>query len=447
MYRELVLKRISPTKEEKENLRRIADEIIDKIKSYTDFEVKLLGSAARDTWLRYEKDLDIFIFFPKNFTKEDMEKYVEDIARKIFDSYEKKYAEHPYVRGNYKGYDIEIVPCYKISNPKEKASSVDRTPFHHEFVSRYIKGKEDDVRLLKQFLKNFNIYGAEESVRGFSGYLCELLIIKYESFENLLKNARNWKFGEIISFKYVDEKKVSEKFKGQPLIFIDPVDENRNVAAALSAENFYKFIFYSKMFFKEKDKIKFFFKERKKIDKTEAINKFKSRGTSLIGILIKRPDVVDEIVYSQSRKCLKLLRNYLERYDFKILLSEFFVSESNIMFLFELESDKLSKIKLHAGPLVNSKEEDKFLRKYSKNPYGEPFIIENRWYVFVERKYKSAEELFLNIFNKKDLKSLGIPSYIETSIKNHGFKILRNEDVFIDEFLEKIYEKLFPRIF
>ena len=446
MYRELVLKKISPTVEEKEELKRIANEVINEIKKYTDFDVKLLGSAARDTWLRYEKDLDVFIFFPKDYNKEDMERYVEEIARKIFGKYEKKYAEHPYVRGNYKGYDVEIVPCYKISDPKEKASSVDRTPFHHEFVSKYIKGKEEDVRLLKQFLKNLNLYGAEEKVRGFSGYLCELLIIKYGSFENALRNATKWKFGEIISFFYVDKSKVLEKFKGQPLIFIDPVDENRNVAAALSVENFYKFIFYAKEFFKSNDKLKFFFKHEEKIQKEYAIELFKKRGTSLIGILIKRPDVIDEIIYSQARKCLRVFRENIERNDFRILLSEFLVSNNNVLFMFELESDKLPRIKLHKGPIVGSKEEERFLRKYRGNIYGDPFIKEDRWYVFAERKYKDIYELINDMLSRKDLKSIGIPSYIEKSIKESGYKLLKNEEVFLDEFLDEIYKRLFPKI-
>lgn len=90
-----------------------------------------------------------------------------------------------------------------------------------------------------------NTYGANYKVSGFSGYLCELLILKYHSFEEVLKAA---------SYKWHKHYKIdlenygtSNKFK-DPLIAIDPVDKNRNVAAALSMQKFSEFIVASRNF-------------------------------------------------------------------------------------------------------------------------------------------------------------------------------------------------------
>ena len=100
----------------------------------------------------------------------------------MLDSYEIRYAEHPYVHGIVKGVEVDVVPCYRLKDASRIKSAVDRTPFHHEWLKDRIKGKENEVRLLKGFLKANGLYGAEYKVRGFSGYLCELLIMFYGSF-------------------------------------------------------------------------------------------------------------------------------------------------------------------------------------------------------------------------------------------------------------------------
>jgi tRNA nucleotidyltransferase (CCA-adding enzyme) len=44
-----------------------------------------------------------------------------------------------------------------------------------------------EVRLLKKFMKGTGVYGAEIKIGGFSGYLCELLILKYRSFAQTIE--------------------------------------------------------------------------------------------------------------------------------------------------------------------------------------------------------------------------------------------------------------------
>ena len=183
---------VEPTEDEKARLLEAADSAISEIKKETDkidgrIKPALLGSASRDTWLREEKDLDIFLIFPLEYEKKQLEEIVTGIGNKVLKDVTKRYAEHPYVRGKYEDFDIEIVPCYGVDSPQNLKSAVDRTPFHAAFVGEHVRGKENEVRLLKQFLKGIGCYGAEARVEGFSGYLCELLVIKYGSFEEVLK--------------------------------------------------------------------------------------------------------------------------------------------------------------------------------------------------------------------------------------------------------------------
>ena len=51
----------------------------------------------------------------------------------------------------------------------------------------------DEVRVLKKFMKGIDTYGAEIKVGGFSGMLCETLILNYGSFEDTIKSASDWK--------------------------------------------------------------------------------------------------------------------------------------------------------------------------------------------------------------------------------------------------------------
>lgn len=81
-------------------------------------------------------------------------------------------------------------------------------------------------------------YGSEFKVGGFAGYLCELLILHYGTFEETLKAAINWKFGHKID---IEGYGTADKFK-DPLIVIDPTDEKRNVGAALRLDRMAEFI-------------------------------------------------------------------------------------------------------------------------------------------------------------------------------------------------------------
>ena len=81
-------------------------------------------------------------------------------------------------------------------------------------------------------------YGSEFKVGGFAGYLCELLIIKYGTFEECLKKASMWKFGHVIDLKNYN----TSNLFNDPLIVIDPTDMNRNVGAALRLDKMAEFI-------------------------------------------------------------------------------------------------------------------------------------------------------------------------------------------------------------
>ncbi len=344
------LSEIRPTKKEREDDLKLAKSIVRRIKRLGR-EAMLVGSLAKDTNLRGDADLDIFILFPKRMKRENLEKEGLDIGTKVCGAYgakpEKHYAEHPYIHSKIEGHAIDIVPCYKLKKGDRIISAVDRTPLHTEYVLRNLKNP-NDVRKLKKFMKLVGVYGANIETNGFSGYLCELLVLKYGSFKNALKAAANWHEGTRIEM--VESK---AKFK-EPLTVIDPTDARRNVAAAVSEENYCTFITLARAY----------------IEKGHMPVKRKllpGRG-KLFAVEWKIGDENEEIIWSQLQRFEKKVRKALVRREFGVIDSWVWTDCcSKAQLLVELEVWELPAVNDWPGPCVYDRvHAGKFIEKYGK---------------------------------------------------------------------------------
>ncbi|MEL9999221.1 MAG: CCA tRNA nucleotidyltransferase [Thermoplasmata archaeon] len=388
-----VLERIKPTEEEQKFLLENAEDIISKIKLNligVDADPILVGSLAKGTNLK-DTDVDIFIRFSTKYDRSYIEEKTIEIGKKILESTEINFAEHPYIKGKYRNILFEIVPCYRIEDSKRKITSVDRTPFHTEFVIRNLKEwQKDEVRLLKQFLKGLGIYGAEAKIDGFSGYLTELLIIKYGKFLNVLKNVIKWKKTTFISLNGE-----GTQFNS-PLTFIDPTDPKRNVASAVSMKNYAIFIFSSREFLKN-PKINFFFpNEYPEFD----VEKIKSRGVGILHIKVTKPNVVDDILYTQIKKFSKLLEENLN--DFGLTKIHFYVDDF-VHLIIEAYHLDLPALEMHEGPPVWNKNSENFIKKWKGKAFNGPYIIDGKFYADIERKYKTIEDAIRKIISSASI--------------------------------------------
>ena len=160
-----VLKKIRPDKNESKKIEALSQNLIDKVNAIngSSFEPLIVGSVAKGTNLK-SADIDLFIKFD---TELDLKENGLNIARKILPEGKELYAQHPYLRGEIEGIGVDVVPCYSITDSSKPISAVDRTPFHTQWVNENISGKEDDVRLSKQFLKGAGAYGANAAIGGF----------------------------------------------------------------------------------------------------------------------------------------------------------------------------------------------------------------------------------------------------------------------------------------
>lgn len=433
-----VLNEITPTKEEQEKETKIIEKIFSEIKKFK-LEPILVGSLAKKTDLRSEKDIDIFIKFHKDVPRKELEQKAIEIGKKIFKKlkvrYEIDYAEHPYVIGSYKGYRVELVPCYDVLKPQ---SAVDRTPLHTSYIKEKVANNEilrNEIRLLKKFMKGINVYGAEAKIQGFSGYLTELLILYYGSFEKTLRNVANWKEQEVIDIEHhwKNSKDLKYFFSGATLIVVDPVDKDRNVAAAISKQKLSEFVFAARNFLQNPKKEFFFPKEKKPLKKEKILNIIRARGTKVAMLLFKHKRINPNVLYSQLRKTKKFIEKNLSENEFKIFRAYEWSDEKNSSCLiFEFSVWKLPNVEHHLGPKIfsNEKDQEKFLKKY-KNAYieGDRFVVDK------ERKFSNAIKLLDEICKKKDgfgkdLKNSKVKIFEDKKIlsfKNRGFFIFLSE--------------------
>ena len=440
--KEKVLEKITPSKNEIKKEKEVAEKIIKKINKYKGKHIQALlaGSLSRNTHLKGDKDIDIFILFDKKLDRKEFVKEGLKIAKKISGkNWEIDYGEHPYVKTEIEGHKIELIPSYKIASTKEMLSSVDRTPFHTNFIQEKIKEKQrNEVRLMKKFLKGINCYGAELKVQGFSGYLTELIILKYSTFENALKKASNWKQGKVLSLtekqpfleKKIGQKKwekeLSKKFNA-PLVFLDPTDDRRNVSAAVSKETFEKFRKKAKEFGK-KPLITFFYPKPVKIlSKTEFKKKISKRN--LVVITAPYEKIHEDVTFGQLRNFLNKLEKELKKNDFTFLKGKFWSDEKKSMLLLvEVKERVLEKEKMVKGPPVKMTEHaKKFKEKHGRKAKK----IGKHYHAKVKRPHVKAETVVREFIKKQ----------IKVNPKKFLVKRLKKKHiVYQGKSLEKIYK-------
>lgn len=462
-----ILNEIQPTTKEKEQIHTLSNNLIKYLnrilkEQNINAEALLVGSVAKNTFLRGKSDIDIFINFPLSTPMDQLKELGLKLGYQCSEEFngkaEEHYASHPYLTSCIDGYDIDFVPCYKIKSAKQLKSAVDRTLLHTKYITYHLKEEQkSEVLLLKKFMSEIKTYGSEFKVGGFAGYLCELLILKYGTFEKLLENAQNWNYGIIID---LEDYGTGKNFN-DPLITIDPTDENRNVGAALRLEKMVDFIIASRNFLDEtnNDKKSDYFKplnKKQKISTSEILKKFKDRETHTLLLKFEIPEIPPDSLHPQLNKTMESITEKLETKDFSIFKSDYWTDENKLaIFIFELNVYKQSKYIIHEGPKIWSKKScDNF-----KNYRGDKlYSIDDLLVLTKERKFKTPEsyinyiltnENIHNIKIGKNLKDLIIATYdldlIENFLSNKNFENYSFKKDFLNFLDDFIYPKQYVK--
>lgn len=361
------------------------------------------GSYAKGTWLAGAgEDIDIFIKFENGVPPDRL----EDIARKVGFAALKdhepyvKYSDHPYVEAVIGPTKVNLVPMYVVGKGEWK-SSADRSQFHTEFMKKALtEEKRTEVRLLKTFLKCGDMYGAEIEVQGFSGYLAEVLICEYGSFDSVMKAMAKVQPGQVIG-------KASKEFD-TPITITDPIDPNRNLMAAVSDENLGRFILACREYCK-KPSAGFF--EKRQMRPNEAL--IENMVTVNFGVRFRSPD----ILWGQLKRASAMIAKQLESEGFTVIRHGAGTDEkSEAALVFLLESITIPEYRVDTGPeFFIDEAAGRFIEKNSKT--AEIMWVEgSRINVFEKRRYTSAQSFLKDITTEK-LQTSGISKGLQDDIR------------------------------
>jgi tRNA nucleotidyltransferase (CCA-adding enzyme) len=436
----IVSQKITPTPEEKKQIEDIIaslkKEVMKQIKKIKiPIEIELVGSIAKDTFIRNAVDIDLFLLFPPSVPRETLEEKGLTIGRAILEQQEECFAEHPYVRGLFKGFKTELVPCYKIQDASQKLSAVDRTPLHTLYIKEHLReSQKKEVRLFKQFLKGIGCYGAEAEIEGFSGYLCEIIVLKYGTLQQLIEQVCQWKYGE----KLVLDTRSYPDFT-TPLVFIDPVDPERNVASAVSHEKF-NLLIKACQDYKNKPRLSFFFPNTLHPWTLQDIKK-ELNTREFIGVKFPKPDIIPENLYPQIRKSVRAIQELCEQYGFPIINATFTVEKDEVFIILEPQTRIISKTFLHTGPpVILKKNADDFLKKWLDNPrtIKKPYENDKRWYVEIEREFTDIQDLLENQVKQLSLgKNIDVDILKDLTVININKLLQENLRVFWTLYLDQ----------
>jgi tRNA nucleotidyltransferase (CCA-adding enzyme) len=349
---EEVLERLRPTPLQLRTLSKFYEVIKSRLQAKLSerglgFIIEPEGSFAKGTLLADHWELDIFVLL-----KGISDEWIKSKGRELLEGSLKglptivKYSEHPYVTVSLMGIEADVVPAVYREKPTGNLMGVSRTPFHTRYVaSKLDKGSADEVRLLKSFFKGVGVYGAEAHIGGFSGYLTELLIITYGSFEGALQAISKWKPPVYVDPENVGDKNLlSRRYPDSPLIVVDPVDPTRNAAAAVTLEKLSTAVVAAKLYLKRPRK-EFF----------HIFTKYASIKYGIpVAIVICEGDYANYPpgdVWGRLARASRSIATLLTKYGFKLIKHSFYTDEqSKAAAGFLVNTLRLNNLEVVEGP-------------------------------------------------------------------------------------------------
>jgi tRNA nucleotidyltransferase (CCA-adding enzyme) len=419
-----VLKKVEKTVVPSEKLQKEKDGVVEKVirlvqkqvSRYTQVTgVEIGGSFAKGTWLPEKADVDIFIKFHTDVPEEEFAELGKKIgfsALKDFGPYI-RYAEHPFVEAQIGDTKVNLVPCYDTQEGNWK-SSADRSPFHTRFMIKSLSAQmKNDVRLLKAFLKANGIYGAEIAKQGFSGYVAEVLVLNFGSFEGVIRAVSELKQGQVIG-------SASRSFD-TPISIMDPVDANRNLGAAISTENIGKFVLAARAFLR-KPSVSFFMSKKKPQPASKAALK------NVLALTFRYRQRSPDIIWGQLKRAATSLATQIEQEGFSVLRRSAVISENNTAsLLFLLKTRRLDQHHVRAGPdFFTAAHVEKFVESNKKKSTTMWINEEGKIHSLQKRDHVDAA-LFLKFLIKKNLARSGVPVGLKNDIKK--FKISKGNKI------------------
>ncbi|MBW2971149.1 nucleotidyltransferase domain-containing protein [Candidatus Woesearchaeota archaeon] len=400
-YSKIISKHKLSQKEQKAMLTKI-DLTLKKINSeFTsegiEAQAVLGGSAAKSTMLKGDFDVDVFARFDYSFKNKNISDILGNVLARHF-QIDRVQGSRDYYQFTQAGLNYEIVPVLKIDNYRQALNVTDASPLHVDWVKKYTSRNPkliDQILLTKIFLKANSLYGAESYIRGFSGHVVDILTIHYSSFEKLLQAASRWQYGELIDPEKHYTGSLNKSKKGA-LIIIDPVQPERNAAAALSTANFNRFRELAELYM-QKPSEKYFVKQKFSVSKLKS----NAKPNKLILLEVKPSEGKKDVVGAKLLKAFMYIRIQLKHYDFKLIDAGWnWDNKQKAIFWYIVDKTPLSKTRKHQGPPLKAKQHVKAFKAQHKNT----FIENNKIHATLKREYTKPEQLIKFLIKEDYLK-------------------------------------------
>jgi tRNA nucleotidyltransferase (CCA-adding enzyme) len=415
-----------PSAAEEKKLASVAAHVIRLVRKFRSphiVDIVAGGSFAKGTWIKGDADLDIFVRIMPSVDKVEFERLGKAIGLRTLKNYETRirYSEHPYVEAFVRKVRVNIVPCYDVEKGKWR-SAADRSPFHTEYILRKMNHqKKKEVRLLKKFLKSIGVYGAEIARGGISGYVTEILILKYGSFISTIQGVADIASErQVISIDEVD-KDILKTFQSK-IVIIDPIDQRRNLGAAISAESLAKFILAARAFI-HRPSLKFF-----EPMKNPAARRNKLYSNLLI-VEFKYRDRSPDTIWGQLKKTLSSISKQLKLAHFNVIRATCITDEAGLAsFVFLLQSLKLPNYIERIGPEVFRKKES--FEFISKN-FNDSLLFwtneEMRIIGLFKARVTEADDYLRSLFQERS-QNAGITRGLKEDLQNDTLKIYTGKE-------------------
>ena len=373
--------------------------------------VEFGGSYAKDTWLAGDTDVDIFIKFNSSTPRE---RFVE-ISQKVGYAAMKghapstRYSEHPYVEAKVRKTRINIVPYYDVDPGKWK-SSADRSPYHTKNMKKALTTPmKKEVRLLKAFFKSAGVYGAEIARQGFSGYVSEVLVLNFGSFENTVKAMADMQENFVIG-------NTGEKFD-TPIVIIDPIDKKRNLAAAISKENVGRLMLRCRAF-ERNPSMEFFRPCRQKIPGFDSKN--------ILVVEFSFGPKSPETIWGQIKRASAALATQLGQEGFTVFRNGSYTDEKSKSWLFFLlESIKIPPVRLKEGPVFFRKDYAGHFIKKNIDQSQVMWVGRSGKIISLEERQFNNARMFLTDLLKNN--QIGLPKGLRKEFEG-GFQVFAGTD-------------------
>ena len=433
-----VAKKVVPSVAERERMSQLSERLKVQVQNILDKagyggSISIQGSFARDTWLSGEADLDIFASFPPTMDRREWtEKVLPEIRKRIRAKTIDRYAEHPYLEFHIDNIRVNVVPSYSVEKGQWK-SATDRTPYHTEYMRAHLTQEMRlEARLLKRFMKGIRSYGAEIRVGGFSGMLVETLILHYRSFLETLIQASKWK---PVIFLDIEKPTGSQDSRarefGSPLVVIDPVDPDRNLAAAVRDDKLWGFAAASRELQKNPGIWYFFPPKSKPKTKAQFFKLLEHQRRDIVAVSFEHPRIVPDVLWGQLLKIENSITELMTRQDFHPVRSIVWSDEAQSSAIFvELDSLTLPEVQLRKGPPVSKMDDSQgFLDRHleARDTVRGPWIEADRWVVDKKRTILNVEQLLTGALKDPRL-GLTVPDQLNSSFRKN-VKVLENRKI------------------